>query len=117
MRKLSFVWCAGLLAASSAFAQQASRLSEQVVDTGTLGRLHVTKSGRVVANIPPAPGTPAAQGDLLESLQGGNCGVLASHTSALFTGGTYTLQGGFAEQEIAAVQYFVPASAFPIKLL
>lgn len=125
MRKLSFVWCAGLLVAAvgglgassaKAAAQEASRLSEQVVNTGTLGRLHVTRSGRVVANIPPAPATPTPQTEPLESLQGGNCGVLASHTGASFTGGTYTLQGGFAEQEIAAVQYAVPAAAFPIKL-
>jgi len=41
---------------------------------------------------------------------------LASHTAADFGPGSYILQAGFAEQEIAAASYTLPAAAFPIKL-
>lgn len=41
---------------------------------------------------------------------------VSSHTDADFGGGAFTGQGGFAEQEIAAVSYTLPESAFPIKI-
>ena len=44
-----------------------------------------------------------------------NCPVVATHTDASFTGGTYTLQGGLAQGEIAAVSYTLPAVYFPLK--
>lgn len=47
----------------------------------------------------------------------GSCEAqVSTHTDADFTGGVYVLQGGFAEQEIAAVSYTLPESAFPIKV-
>ncbi len=39
-----------------------------------------------------------------------------AHTDSSFTGGSYIVQGGFAEQEIAAVSFTVPAAAFPMRL-
>ncbi len=42
--------------------------------------------------------------------------TVASHTDASFTGGSYTAQAGFAQNEIAAASYVLPASAFPIKV-
>lgn len=41
---------------------------------------------------------------------------VSTHTDADFSGGVYILQGGFAEQEVAAVSYTLPASAFPIEV-
>ncbi|MDX2130743.1 MAG: hypothetical protein SFY69_01665 [Planctomycetota bacterium] len=45
-----------------------------------------------------------------------NCPQTSSHTNASFEGGTYTLQGGFADGEIAAVSYTLPGSLFPLKV-
>ena len=47
----------------------------------------------------------------------GNCpSQTVAHTDASFTGGSYIVQAGFAEQEIAAVSFTVPAAAFPMRL-
>ena len=47
----------------------------------------------------------------------GSCDAqISAHTNADFEGGTYVLQGGFAEDEIAAVSFTLPESAFPIKV-
>lgn len=46
-----------------------------------------------------------------------NCPVVATHTDASFTGGTYTLQGGFAQGEVAATSYTLPAAYFPAKFV
>jgi hypothetical protein len=45
-----------------------------------------------------------------------NCPQISTHTDASFTGGTYTLQGGFADGEIAAASYTLPAALFPLKI-
>jgi len=60
-------------------------------------------------------------GQLRVNLLGGgygerdNCPVTSSYTDASFSGGTYTAQGGFAEGEIAAVSYTLPAVYFPLR--
>ncbi len=118
-----------LFAPSASRAQQSSpapspspaptptRLNELPVSTGRLGKLHVTKSGRIIENTQPAPGQPPLSEPPVRRLEDGEqCGVVSSHTAISFTGGTYTLQAGFGEGEIAAVQYFIPATSFPIKL-
>jgi hypothetical protein len=45
-----------------------------------------------------------------------NCPVVSSHTDANFGGGTFTAQGGFAQNEIAAVSYTIPAAYFPLRI-
>jgi hypothetical protein len=56
-------------------------------------------------------------GGELPTLRGPGCPpMVASHTGANFAGGTFNAQGGFAENEIAAVSYVLPADAFPIKV-
>jgi hypothetical protein len=45
-----------------------------------------------------------------------NCPVVSSRTTADFTGGTYTAQGGFAEGEIAATSYTLPGHLFPLRV-
>lgn len=42
--------------------------------------------------------------------------VVSTHTSASFEGGQYVAQGGFAEQEVAAVSFTLPAAAFPVRI-
>ncbi len=47
----------------------------------------------------------------------GTCNsVTSSHTNASFDGGQYIAQAGFAETEIAAVSFVLPASAFPVRI-
>jgi hypothetical protein len=43
------------------------------------------------------------------------CSKVATHTNASFEGGSYVAQQGFAQGEIAAATYTVPADQFPIK--
>ncbi len=47
----------------------------------------------------------------------GGCEQLSTHTDASFEGGQYLAQGGLAEGEIAAAEYVIPASAFPIQII
>ncbi len=42
--------------------------------------------------------------------------TVSSHTDADFSGGSYVAQAGFAQTEIAACSYLLPATAFPIKI-
>lgn len=44
------------------------------------------------------------------------CQEVSSHTDADFTGGTYVIQAGFAEQEWAAASYVLPANKFPLRI-
>ncbi|MCC6284503.1 MAG: hypothetical protein IT439_04250 [Phycisphaerales bacterium] len=76
---------------------------EQLVHLPTLGRLHVTTGGRIIENSPPL----RPQDD---------CSGLSSHTDANFAGGSFVVQAGFAEHEVAAVTYTLPATHFPIKV-
>jgi hypothetical protein len=42
--------------------------------------------------------------------------TVSAHTSNSFEGGQYVAQGGFAEAEVAAVSFTLPASAFPVRI-
>lgn len=42
--------------------------------------------------------------------------VVVTHTDASFTGGSYVLQMGFVETEIAAAEYVLPAATFPVRI-
>ena len=55
-------------------------------------------------------------GSAQDGLAGSCDQQVSTHTDADFSGGTYVLQGGFAEEEMAAVSFVLPASAFPIKI-
>jgi len=41
---------------------------------------------------------------------------VVTHTDASFTGGSYVVQAGFAESEIAAASFVVPAAHFPLQI-
>ncbi|MBL8999623.1 MAG: hypothetical protein JNK25_00640 [Phycisphaerae bacterium] len=62
---------------------------------------HLTSLGRVIEDRTYAPRA---------------CGQLASHTDANFAGGSFIAQAGFAQGEMFAATYTLPASAFPIKI-
>lgn len=75
----------------------------------------------------PAP-LPVMVGDTLQqrivlrrSNEGGGIAgscepTVSTHTSSSFEGGQYVAQGGFAEDEVAAVSFTLPASAFPVRV-
>ncbi|HYE03356.1 MAG TPA: hypothetical protein VD963_08990 [Phycisphaerales bacterium] len=68
----------------------------------------------VVLSLRPGEGRPRPDG---EGLRGPGCPIqVASLTSSNFAPGTYTVQAGFAQTEVAAASYTLPASAFPIKI-
>jgi hypothetical protein len=47
---------------------------------------------------------------------GRSCNTIASLTDASFTGGSYIMEAGMANGEMAAATYVVPATEFPIKI-
>jgi hypothetical protein len=82
-----------------------------LVQIPEIGKLHVTSTGRIIA-------------DTFQEIDNGglpttrlDCPGTSSLTTASFTGGTYTAQGGFGEGEIAAATYTLPAAYFPLKIL
>lgn len=85
-----------------------SRLQEVPVRPEQVHRLRVTTGGHVIENT-------MAQSAGSSDLRGG-CQQISSHTDANFGGGSYIVQAGFAETEIAAATYTLPASAFPIRI-
>lgn len=58
------------------------------------------------------PGTALPQ----PSSQGSCPPVIATHTDATFEGGSFIVQAGFAETEIAAASYTLDAAVFPLKV-
>ena len=47
---------------------------------------------------------------------GRSCNMMASHTDANFSGGSFIVQAGFAQNEMAGMTYTVPAGEWPIKI-
>ncbi|HRJ49225.1 MAG: EF-hand domain-containing protein [Phycisphaeraceae bacterium] len=45
-----------------------------------------------------------------------SCEVISTHTDANFEGGSFVIQAGFAENEVAAAQYTIPSNSFPIRI-
>lgn len=100
--------CALALMALAGVAS-AAPLAEQAVDVVTMKRLRCDTRGNVFETPMDgviAPGYTARDG----------CPQVSSHTSTSFEGGTYAAQGGFAENEIAAVSYTLSAGSFPARL-
>ncbi len=70
----------------------------------------------------PVPAAPRPTGDARSGLPAadapeGDCPpVVASHTDADFTGGSFVAQAGFVESEIAAASYTLAPGDFPIRL-
>jgi hypothetical protein len=99
VRGLLAVACVGI-GASSAFGQvPAGRFDGEEIRLSGLGVLRVTPRGV----IDELPGIPRA------------CNAVASHTDANFEGGSFVVQAGFAQGEMFAATYTVPAGEWPIK--
>lgn len=105
---------AGLAAAVEtvrAEAPPASRSErESLVVLGDLPTLWVTSLGYVEYI------DPVGTGDGDGGIDPRSCEVMSSHTDANFEGGSFVIQAGFAENEVAAAQYQIPANSFPIRI-
>jgi hypothetical protein len=77
-----------------------SRIRPLDVKIGEIRTMAVSPDG-VVGGVSPRGTCPPA---------------VSSHTDANFQGGSFTVQAGFAQTEIAAVSFVLPAAAFPIKV-
>ncbi|MCA9309704.1 MAG: hypothetical protein KDA21_00750 [Phycisphaerales bacterium] len=96
----ALVAAAGIVAPATA---QESRLEELPVEFETMQQM----------NIDLHHGLIHAQTDIGSR---GGCAQVSTYTDANFSGGSYVLQAGFAEDEVAAVAFTIPAGEFPIKL-
>jgi hypothetical protein len=96
------------LAATPALQAQEARPVQEVqieVPQGQVSHLHVTSLGRVI-------------NDAIAGPYGGRlCNQISTHTNASFGGGTYTMQAGFAQQEMLAQTYTIPAAEFPVHII
>ncbi len=93
----------GALAAPPDAESAGSRARAIAVRIEQLHMLHVTTSGRVIEQS-------------VRKIQGGCTQEVSSHTDADFTGGTFVLQLGFAEDETAAASYVLSAADFPLRI-
>ena len=59
---------------------------------------------------------PVSDGGEFGGLAGSCDPQVSSHTDADFGGGAFVVQAGFAQQEMAACSYTIPADSFPIKI-
>jgi hypothetical protein len=97
-------WALVLLAAAPAMAQKAPSQTSRLRPLQIVAQPITT----ITAHHDGVAGGPAPRG---------NCPpTVATYTDANFEGGSFTVQAGFAQQEIAAVSFVLPASAFPIKI-
>lgn len=90
---------------ASSPADPPSRRVEQRVEIDSLFFMHIETDGDWVndVDIPPGP-------------QYRGCTNTSSHTDADFSGGSFIMQAGFAEQEIAAASYMLTPDQFPVKV-
>ncbi len=88
-------------------AAQTSRSALQhEVRLDAVRQVYITSLGEVFE----APSAPA------ESARGGECQLVSAYASQEFTGGTYFVQAGFVENEIAATSYTLSPGLFPIRI-
>ncbi|MEO1583175.1 MAG: GC-type dockerin domain-anchored protein [Planctomycetota bacterium] len=94
------------------FAQDASRARPIEVSLADARRVVITSLGRVSADPIDTANEPGAAG------RGGGdeCQLTSGYPSEGFAGGTYNVQAGFVENEIAAASYELSASLFPIRI-
>ncbi len=86
-----------------------------LVDVPQVDRLHLTTSGRIIEDT-------SGLNSLGRQVDGGtysprtDCPAVLLYSQDVFNGGTFTLQGGFAQGEIEAASYTLPGSLFPLKI-
>ena len=81
------------------FPAQAQRTLELPVDRDSIPTFEIELGG-------------AGDGSLAGTCQQ----LVSSHTDADFSGGSFVLQAGFAEQEMAAASYVLPEDVWPIRI-
>ncbi|MEL7484377.1 MAG: hypothetical protein AAFN41_08475 [Planctomycetota bacterium] len=82
--------------------------SQQTFDS--IRQMYITSLGDVL-DVNPEPLDPPAT-----AARGGECQLVNSYASQEFTGGTYFVQAGFVENEIAAASYTLSPGLFPIRI-
>ncbi|MEI7658195.1 MAG: GC-type dockerin domain-anchored protein [Phycisphaerae bacterium] len=88
--------------APSAPVSSGSRLVETPVTLDVIHRFHVTSLGRVLEDGP--------------AYSPRDCNRVSTWTDANFNGGSFVVQAGFAQGEVFAATYTVPAASWPIKI-
>lgn len=85
-------------------SDQPTRRRQLVVAVDQMHMLHITASSRIIESS-------------TRQVQSGECSQeVSSHTDADFGGGAFIMQAGFAENEIAAASYVLPADDFPLRV-
>jgi hypothetical protein len=92
--------------ACAAWAQQGRAAAQIRVDALAAEPMVVTSLGEVLAGLPPLGPTGRGQ----------ECQMTSQYPSESFEGGTYFVQAGFVENEIAAVSYVLDPSLFPVRI-
>ncbi|MEO0632078.1 MAG: hypothetical protein AAFY46_15345, partial [Planctomycetota bacterium] len=93
-------------AGDRANAKKAALAYEVTIDAPR--QVYITSLGEMFEDDAP-PALPTAQ-------RGGECQLVNSYASQEFTGGTYFVQAGFVENEIAAASYELSPGLFPIRI-
>ena len=114
------VVCSVLAMAAGAVGVAQAQLANADVEQAELGRLPANQTAVELANVPTMRVSRTAEVQWLPAAGGfgvrGPCQTVGSHTNANFSGGSYTVQAGFAQGESAAVTYNVPANQFPLRI-
>jgi hypothetical protein len=118
-------WAMGAAATSAPVSAAGQSASSQDQRGGRSVERHVLASSLPRLNVTMTPVSLGGTGGVTGGGGGGGTGggiagvcdpVIVTHTSANFSGGSFVIQQGFAEQEIAAVSYTIPSNQFPIRL-
>ncbi len=87
-------------------SEEPSRLVPRLVELDRMINLRVSTSGRILEH-----------STVERFASGGQCPQqVSAHTDADFTGGSFVVQAGFAESEIAATSYTLDPGDFPLRV-
>lgn len=127
-------WSLGVVAGAAVCAASVPALAQQVGRAGSVGSVGGASADSVRRFTPlpvhapkvvftPMSGTgvpvEVPDGGMGGGMGGGGsraCTTISTHTDANFAGGSFVVQAGFAETEIAAAEYVLNAADFPLKV-
>jgi hypothetical protein len=114
---------ASALAAVPATSVENVQANVQASEPGVQGRAEL-ESLVVTGQFPKFYVSSLGGGQFIPSPEDGGgdtnpraCDNVSSHTDAAFDGGSYIVQAGFAETEIAAASYTIPSGSWPIQIV
>lgn len=94
------------------------RADEKVVETEAIGpRLRMVQIPISLDTVPFVPGVYRQDGDGPAPHGPGCTPIVKTHTDANFSGGSFIVQAGFAQNELAGASYSIPAAEFPVQLV